>query len=96
MDEKLKETLRWYRELDFSDMKEDVRQEILSLYENHDAKPRKTAKLEISVSIILIGQAFKDESLIRLGLQAALAGSKSELIEILEKTSDKLKDSKFS
>ncbi|EAZ2975721.1 hypothetical protein NRK37_000645 [Salmonella enterica] len=96
MDEKLKETIRWYRELDFSGMKEDVRQEILSLYENHDAKPSKTAKLEISVSIILIGQAFKDENLIRLGLQAALTGSKPELIEIIEKTSNKLKDSKFS
>ncbi|EAO9269404.1 hypothetical protein R7652_000290 [Salmonella enterica] len=96
MDEKLKETIRWYRELDFSGMKEDVRQEILSLNENHDAKPSKTAKLEISVSIILIGQAFKDENLIRLGLQAALTGSKPELIEIIEKTSNKLKDSKFS
>ncbi len=96
MDEKLKETIRWYRELDFSGMKEDVRQEILSLYENYDAKPSKTAKLEISVSIILIGQAFKDENLIRLGLQAALTGSKPELIEIIEKTSNKLKDSKFS
>jgi len=85
MDKKLKETIRWYRELDFSGMREDVRQEVLSLYKNDDEKPRKSAKLEISVSIILIGQAFKDQCLIRLGLKAAFAENKSELIEILKK-----------
>lgn len=95
MNKALLESMRWYREQDFLGMRDDVREEILNLYKDDGEEPSKSAKLQISTNAILIGQVFKDERLIRLGLNSTLAKRKAELIEILDKLSIILNEETF-
>lgn len=96
MKHKIEESIGWYRRGDFSAMGKDAKENILSLYKNDDEKPPRQTKVQISAHLLLIGKAFDDTRLLRMAVEVLMVEEKANAIDILLRTQEILKESKFN
>ncbi|WP_112290181.1 hypothetical protein [Rahnella sp. AN3-3W3] len=96
MQRAIKESIACYRDGDFSKMREDAREAILSLYKNDDEKPAHMARIQISTNLLLMGKALQDNRLLRMAVEVLMVNEKVEAIDILLRTQEILRENGLS
>jgi len=91
MERAMKESIRWYRDGDFSTMRDDAREAILSLYKNDDEKPDHAARIQISTNLLLMGKALQDNRLLRMAVEVLMVDEKASAIDVLLRTQEILR-----
>ncbi|HEM6859177.1 TPA: hypothetical protein U2I44_004165 [Providencia rettgeri] len=91
----MKEFIRWYRDLDFSEMREDARDEILDIYVDNGKPLIEGAKYQIAINVHFLAMAYDDVEMQLLEEEIMNAETKNTAKEVLKKISERLKDSKF-
>lgn len=93
----MRDLIHWYRDLDFSEMSEEVRKEILDIYIENGNPLIKNAKYQIAINIHFIAIAYNDDDVIfNIEDKVMNANTKNELKEILYTLSNILKDDKYT
>lgn len=96
MQRAIKESIACYRDGDFSKMREDAREAILSLYKNDDEKPAHMARIQISTNLLLMGKALQNNRLLRMAVEVLMVNEKVEAIDILRRTQEILRENELS
>lgn len=87
--------IRWYRNLDFSQMREDARDEILDIYID-DGKPvLENTKIQISLTVTIISLAYNDIELLQLQKEIMDVTKKEDAKRVLNQLSEHLKSPKY-
>ncbi|MBQ0372958.1 hypothetical protein [Providencia rettgeri] len=92
----MKEFIRWYRDLDFSEMREDARDEILDIYVDNGKPLIEGAKYQIAINVHFIAMAYDDVEMQLLEEEIMNAETKNAAKEILNKISERLKEPRYS
>jgi len=93
MERVVNESVKNYRDGDFSTMREDAREAILSLYVNDDEKPDRLARRQISTNLLLMGKALQDNRLLRMAVEVLMVDEKAEVVDVLLRTQEILRES---
>lgn len=80
MDITVKRSVTWYRDQNFSQMNDESRAEIESLFTNNDEGYDPAAGLQISINLLMIGNAWKDTRLLMLAAKVAQVSASGETL----------------
>lgn len=92
----MRDMIRWYRDHDFSDMREDIRDEILDIYLDNGKPLIEGAKIQIAINVHFIAMAYDDVEMQLLEEEIMNAETKSTAKEVLKKISERLKEPRYS
>lgn len=85
----------WYRDLEFTGMEEEARNDILSLFLDDKEKPSKNGRMTASMGIGMLGRSVDDRRLELLAMDILMATDKQEAREALRSVSAILKEEKY-
>lgn len=95
MESNIKKSIKMYKNRDYSTMASEAKDSVLDLFVHDDEKPNRTAKIQISTHLLLMGKAYEDKRLLRMAVEALMVDEKTSAIDILLRTSEILEEEKF-